>query len=409
MKRLIALLVSTLLFVNSIFAFNFFTDRFFEVKVDVPMGFSNNVFAVGDFLQKDLVIDLPKIADSIPKTGLATIIRTNPEVGIKLNIAGFSLGVNAGADVFTKLTINKGLFDFLLKGYKVGETITVALEKPVLDTFVYAGVPIGLKFKKFKINVTPSVFYPVAILDDCNVKATATNDADGNVSANVDVDANVYTTTMAGSILGEMYTGPQGDINTVLHNIGVDLGSQFSMPLTKRLGFSVDARIPIVPAKLDASMNIKANYAVEGNIMDMATGKEAFKETKPFEYTMTASKLETPYKINRPLKINAYADYSLFGFLKFKAGGGFAVRRTATDSPLAYPEYYISAGVSLFEMLKATLSTEYTDLLFRHQFEAVVNLRFVELDLGVSLEASNFLRSFEIAGLGAHVGVVIGF
>ena len=91
MKKILGLILTSLLFINSIFAFNFFTDRFLEVRVDVPFGMSNNVFAVGDYMKKDLVIDLPAIADSIPETGWSTIIRTNPEVGLKLNIAAFSL------------------------------------------------------------------------------------------------------------------------------------------------------------------------------------------------------------------------------------------------------------------------------------------------------------------------------
>ena len=100
----------------------------------------------------------------------------HPEVAIKLNIAAFSLGVNVGADIYTKLNIDKGLFDFLFKGYHAGETLKVGLPNPVLDTFVYAEVPIGLKLKKFTLNVTPGVFYPVAILDDSDIFATAVND-----------------------------------------------------------------------------------------------------------------------------------------------------------------------------------------------------------------------------------------
>ena len=410
MKKIVALIVSSLIFINSIFAFNFFTSRFLELKVDVPIGLSNNVFAVGDFMKKDLVIDFTQIADSIPKSGFSTVIRTNPNVSLKLNIAGFSLGVNAGADVFTKLNIGKGLFDFLLKGYKAGETITVDVPNPVLDTFVYAEVPIGLKLKKFSLTVSPSLFYPVAILDDSKIVATAKNSTDGDVSADVNVDANLYTTSMVGSMLKQIdqtYSGPESDINRLIKNMGFDIGANFRLPLTKRLAISIDGRFPIIPAKLDAKMNVKATYSVTGNIMDMAMEGKQF-DQKPFDYSITATSLDENYQISRPLKLSGYFDYNLFGFLKVKAGVGFAVRRIGSDNPLAYPEYYAAGTLSLFEMITATLSTEYTDLLFRHQFEAVVNLRFVELDIGLSLEASNFARSFEVGGFGAHVGVLVG-
>lgn len=407
MKKLLGLILTSFIFINSIFAFNFFTDRFFEVRVDVPFGMSNNVFALGDYMKKDLEIDLPAIADSIPETGWSTIIRTNPEVAIKLNIAAFSLGVNVGADIYTKLNVDKGLFDFLFKGYHSGETLKVGLPNPVLDTFVYAEVPIGLKLKRFTLNVTPGVFYPVAILDDSDIYATAINDEKGNVGIDVNVNANLYTTSMAGPMLDTNYNGPAADINTIVSNLGFDLGAYFKMPLTKRLALSIDARIPIVPAKLDAKMNVNAKFHMDGNIMDTALDGKQFNQT-PFDYTMTTTPLAEPYKVSRPLKLNGYVDYKLFGFLQFKGGGGFAVRRPGSSNPIAYPEYYLSAGLSLFEMLKATFSTEYTDLLFKHQLELVVNLRFVEVDAGISFEASNFLRSFDVGGFGAHVGVVVG-
>ena len=407
MKRIISLIISALILVNAVFAGNFFANRFFEVKVDVPVGISNNVFAAGDFLKKDLVIDLEKIADSIPAPGLTAIVATNPEVSVNFNIAAVSFGVNAGVDIYSKLNVSKDLFNFLFKGYHAGEELVVELADPVLDTYVYAEVPFALRLKKFSLNVTPGVFYPIAILDNCNIKATASNNQNGDIHANLDADINLYTSSFFAPMIDSSYAGPKTDINGLIKNLGFDLTANVTVPFTKRLSLSVDGRFPLVPAKLDANLNVKAKYDVSGNIMDLAGGGSV-KQT-PMETTMTTSPLNDLYKVNRPLKLNAYFNYKPFGFLRFKAGGGFGIRRVGSENPLAYPEYYADCTVSLFEMLRATLSTEYTDLLFKHQLEAVVNLRLVDLDAGVSFQASNFLSSFKLAGLGAHVGVIIGF
>ena len=67
MKKIIACLFAVSVLSTAAFSKNFFSQRFFEVKVGTKADFSNNLFGLNDFMQKDLVIDLRKIADECPK------------------------------------------------------------------------------------------------------------------------------------------------------------------------------------------------------------------------------------------------------------------------------------------------------------------------------------------------------
>lgn len=427
MKRIVSLLISVLLVANVAFARNFFDGRFFEVRADVPFGISNNVFSLDDILVQDLVIDLPKINSEVPeKNGLTTIIRLDPSVSTKLRIAGFSIGAEVGADVYVKFGLSKGLFEFLGNGYNIGDTFDISLVDPIVDTFAYVNAPMKLELGKFTFGLTPSTFLPVIAMKDSATKATVVNDKDGNVVIEMKNNMNFYTTPLVGEQLKGMMPSDNGSnvqagatvpnenqgtsmpsFSELGHYLGFDLGASVKYQFNKRFDVRADMRFPIVPAKLDTNMNVKNSFNMSMNIMGMTKGESPKQE--PMTNDITLTKLDDPVKLNRPLKFNAYADYKLLGFLDFTAGGGLGIRRPGSDDFYAYPEYYLAAGINLFQMLKASVSTEYTDQLFRHAFNFVLNLRFVEVDAGVSLEASNFAKSFTGAGLGGYVGVVVGF
>lgn len=436
MKRVISFIVAALLAVNVVFAKGFFSNRIFELRADVPVNVSNNVFSMNDIMVKDLVIDLPKIADSVPKSGFNTIIETTPSVSTNLNIFGLSIGANVGANAFVKLNIDKGLFDFLGSGYKAGDNLTIAVN-PVADVFAFAEVPVGFKIRRFKISVIPSLFIPIASVDDCNVGVTAYNLPDGTVGAKLNADINFYA-----SGLYDVATGAVSfDSVPYTDYLGFDIGGSMEMPfLMEDLTLRVDARVPILPGKLTKKGNMTYKYDFEKKISELitppaedGTSESGTGSTTPApdpaptpdpvpadpskpegespapDFTPEITDLAEPYVINRPLKIAAYGIYNPVKLLTLVGGGGVGIRRPFTDSYYVYPEYYFSATVSLLDILKASVSTEYTDEIFKHELTGIVNLRFFELDLGVSLESGNFAQSFNMAGLGAKVGVVLGF
>ena len=333
MKRVISLIVTALLAVNVVCAKGFFSNRIFELKVDVPVNVSNNDFSLNDVLVKDLVIDLKKIADDMPKSGFNLIMETSPSVAANLNIFGISVGTKVGANAFVKLNLEKDLFDFLGYGYKPGDNLNIAAN-PVADIFAFAEVPVGFKVKSFKLSVTPSLFLPIASVDDCNIGVTAYNLADGTVGAKLNADINFYTSALYDVAMGN------ATIDSISFGdyVGFDLGASMEMPfLTEDLDLRIDARIPLYPGKLDKKGTINYKYDFETKISDFVMPEETPAEPNPAEpkpaepakpepaepdFTPKITNLVDPYVINRPLKLNAYAVYQPIGFFTLVGGGG---------------------------------------------------------------------------------------
>ena len=88
--------------------------------------FSNNYFNANDFLVKDLVIDLRKMAKDMPKEGFKLNMNMTPDFFLNLNLKnGVHVGLNFGVESYGNFTISKDLFDFLGYGNDLNEKITL--------------------------------------------------------------------------------------------------------------------------------------------------------------------------------------------------------------------------------------------------------------------------------------------
>ena len=86
MKRIISLCFILISLFSSAFAYNWFDDRYFELSVGSKFGLSNNSLQIGDFLKKDVVIDLRKLAEQMPENGWTLNSYLLPEVSLRLNL-----------------------------------------------------------------------------------------------------------------------------------------------------------------------------------------------------------------------------------------------------------------------------------------------------------------------------------
>ena len=92
-----------------------------------------------------------------------------------------------------------------------------------------------------------------------------------------------------------------------------------------------------------------------------------------------------------------------------RAGGGFGIRHPFSSDAQFYPEYYAGLTLSLIDLFKIGVSTQYKDQVFIHQLGTTLSIRFVQVDVGVSTQSANFKKSFEVAGVGAYAYVTVGF
>ena len=377
---------------------NFLSERFFEIQIGVPVDFSNNAISLDDIFKKELTLDLAKIANEMPSEGLNLIVDTKPYVALNLNIAFIHIGMSAGVDVYEKMGISKDFFDFLGKGNEVGETLTFDFNN-YTDLFAFCEADVGIDFSNFSIHVTPSLFAPVFSSSGSVAKVTFLNDEEGNINLNMNTNFGVYSNF-------DMYD--ENFLSDLFSNgNGFDVGVSASLPFGRKLVFSGKARIPIVPGSYQYKYSSYYEATTTMNLLDSSLNSS---ETNGNIKDFSKEVLEEKIYINRPMKFNLYADYLLMGnVLKLCAGAGIGVFHPLLTDSFVYPEYYFNAGINLFDFIKASISTEYTSQIFKHQIALGINVRLIELDCGVSLQSTDFMKSFSNNGFGAYAIVSIGF
>ena len=148
MKKIIALVISLTLVCSAAFSKSFFGNRFFEIRTGAEAGLSNNLITGGDIFQKELVIDLKKLADECPENGMNFIANARPNVEVNLNISKLHIGLNTGAEMYGKFEIGKDLFDFAGYGNSVGQELNLTFTA-ISDIFAYSQLDVGLDGRKF--------------------------------------------------------------------------------------------------------------------------------------------------------------------------------------------------------------------------------------------------------------------
>ena len=398
MKKIYSLFLVLSVILSMGYSKNFLSERFFEIQIGVPADFSNNAISFDDIFKKELTLDLAKIANEMPSEGLNLIVDAKPYVAINLNIAFIHIGMSAGVDVYEKMGISKDFFDFLGKGNEVGETLTFDFNN-YTDLFAFCEADVGIDFSNFSIHVTPSLFAPIFSSSGSVAKVTFLNDEEGNINLNMNTNFSVYSNfdKYDENILSDLFSNGNG----------FDVGVSASLPFGKKLVFSGKARIPIVPGSYQYKYSSYYEATTTMNLLDSSLNSS---ETNGNIKDFSKEVLEEKIYINRPMKFNLYADYLLVGnVLKLRAGGGMGVFRPFLTDSFTYPEYYFSAGINLFDFIKASISTEYTSQIFKHQIALGINVRLIELDCGVSLQSTDFMKSFSNNGFGAYAIVSIGF
>lgn len=436
MKKFICLFILMLITFNVVFG-NIFSSRIAETEIYIPTSFSNNSFSFNDIFVKDLVVDLEKNAEAVPDKGFDCIILFDPHIFFNLNIHGVSVGTKFGATNCLNVNISKDMFNFWGKGYSAGDTLEPSYDVEG-ESILYVSLPVDVEFKRYKLNITPSVFLPLAKLNANYAHISFSNDNDGNIKATLDTESSILISSGLYDIekdkkraSGNYYYSPIEETFKD-KNLGFDLSASFEFPVLKNMNLLIASSFPVLPGKITQKVSYHKQYTqYDGPVMDLiippeesndsntsslkqgATGNDEYLSGTNWEsvgHSLVMEDLAEPFFINRPLKLSIYTIYEPIKCLSFVAGGGICVRHPFDSCKVSfYPEYYASATFNLFDVIKASVSTEYTNQLFKHQVTGVVNLRLVELDVGLSMEASNFLKSFNFYGIGGSVALSMGF
>ena len=422
MKKLLitfALLVSL---VSASFAENFFAHRFFEIKLDVPVNISNNLFGITDLLQKQVVIDLAEIADNLPENGASLKADVAPSLSIGIDIPkGLILGLDIGADAAASVGLSKDIFDLIGNGNQgKSSNFTQKTTNTYFDLFAHTSITGGWNTKNSKIKVTGSLFWALAHFDasDTYVKFYSQDNKSG-IEANL--DARLYSPVDYSKDVSDV----QAILSSMKNNGGFDIAAEYQRDLFRFLTVGGKVQIPLKPSTLDMCSMVTTDYAYDFDFEQMFSGEDEGTQNSGSSESSTnagdseenliqeAVKLASPYKIHRPLKLGASVDFHPFGTLLSTSGYlGVGVRHPFAENKAEtqfYFDYSVAGRLSLWNVLSFEASHSRIDETFKNEFALALNIRLIEVDAGVSFQSASFAKSFTGAGAGAFVTVCLGF
>ncbi len=411
------LLVLILFCFTSIFAFSEikFQDRFIELKIDLPVGISNNSFRSLDYLKEEALIDLTKIAQEIPKEGFNFKMSVNPSVRFLIDLpVGPEIGINVGANIYSSLGFSKDIFDFLGFGNEDSIDINENIDA-FLDFFVYAEATLGWKFKNFGVVIAPSVFTALIHASTDNSYIKVYNDEESNFGYKLNGKAKVYSMI---NLNKDCFT-PEfiSDYNNLLKSyinwssLGFDASVSFNLKSLRYLDVTGTFNFPIIPCTLKKETEFTCSSEYKTGLSDLLSSDDTEKAKPDFNYDFGTTK-DSSYSINRPLKLNFSGIFSPHNdIMDYQFGLGVGLLHPFAkdkESMVWYFDYLFGTRIGLWNFASLNLSTERTEQIYIHKVQLSVDVRFIRFVLGAALESPSFASSFRASGIGAYANVTIG-
>ncbi len=428
MKKLILTLGLGALLLSSLAAEIDKPKRWFELGMDVDASVSENLMGLTEVMQKELVIDLPKIYKDMGPGGFKLNLAAHPSFFMNFFIKGWGVGLQTDVDFSTGFGISSEFFRLLAEGNELGEERTISFNLN-MQSFISQSASLGFDVAGFRVKVTPSYFVPLLYLPDPHAALTYRTDEDGKIYASLDAGLSVYsfvpveleegdTIQEAMEKLGNM------DSDLVLGNLkdviarggGFNLSASVQYPLFDFLDLGAYTTVPIVPGRLFNKVSAGMTFSAESDgIMNGLLGGKSMDETFPVEgpniQNPVAEKCE--YKVSKPFRLGVEASWRPIGnWFVVHPMLGLAMRNPVGSEGFAwdrvYPEYRIALDMTFLYVLGVNVTTEYIDQVFAHSIGLSLNTRVLELDASVGISGADFFKSFTIRGLQANVGVRIG-
>ena len=414
------------LFVLPVFSTEFDTDllakphRIFEIGVDAQAAAANSYFNLNNIFQKDIVIDLTKITNDMPRSGFSVGFYDKEQVFINLNISSrFRFSVFTDVEASGRFSISKDLFELLSSGLNVGSTKTVDVIG-YADMFADIGASFQTIVNNYGIRITPTYFIPLLYVPKTKATGTLVTNKEGLIKATAEANVDIYTAIdMQGFVEDGSNLFDDFDYKKILSNGGFDLSLDIDRNWFHNFNAGIYTRIPIIAGTLNYKMSTRmwASFYTENLLDDILTSDipspesgygyedETTGDKKKFKYS------EDTYKAYRPLKLGLSASYAPFGnWLKIQPAFGLAIRNPYSGDMIVYPEYSLDVRLALLKrVFNFNLGTAYQNQIFQQRFGFSLNLRAIEILAQVSMCGTSFRASFERDGYGAMLGYRIGF
>lgn len=394
--------------------------RIFEIGSDTEVLAANSHFKLDEIMVKDLVIDVKDWYDSMPDKGLSFATHVSEKAFMNVNATSHvRLSFFTGAEVNGYFNLDKELFRILAEGTDLNEDEKFELNF-YGDAFYDAGFSFQTLIRDFGVKISPAVYVPLVYVRPTTASAHLEMSEDGRISAKAEAPVKIFTAVdMKGTFDGDDDDDDEEESEEwydeisaaeLLRNAGFDLSFEVERNFFHGFNASVFGRIPILPGKLKHKMttNLSA-YFYETNALGIIEGEDI--EAHDFDYdTDDFEYSDANEKVFRPLRLGLQASYRPFGeWITIRPRLNFVLRDPYSSDIQFFPEYDLTAELSLFEILGLSIGTGYDYKIFSQHLGIMLNLRAVEILAKVSLASTDFVNSFKYAGAGGFVGVRIGF
>lgn len=382
--------------------------RYFEIGFAVNAGLSNNTLTAKDLLKNELIIDLNKLSDNMPKKGLRFDADADLSMFMNLNLKnGVHAGLNMGTDFYGNITVSKGIFDFLGNGNDLGEKIKSDGSFSG-DVFTYVTTSAGFKLNRILFKVSPSVFAPLLHIESSDTRASFVNAPDGSIKAVLSSDLKIYSYTDISSFFDKNSSASFDPADMSGTKFGFDMEVSAELPVFRTLQCGGYMRIPVVPGRLNNMTTAVFSMEYEAENIIPVLQNDSSKKSG-YNISDTAFSKDEIW-ISRPFRTGAELMWRPFGnWMSFGALLGFGVRYPFSTSAKAYIDYDFSIDMSLFKILGVSFATVRYDEIFAQRFGFMLNARVIEIDLGVEFRGADFVNSIKGSGAGAFVKFSTGF
>ena len=409
------------------------TDRSFELGFNANVNAANNFISAMDIVKRPISI-LVNLKDIINKD-FRIIYRDDVVINIDEFFKGFKFDFNTDANVLVRYySKNKWGWGLDIGDIDVIGNVSLPQEMLKLEegkdikagfggaAFAGFGIPVYFHVNDFKIKLKPAVYMPLFYLEPgvtYNFVKSSQNGRDGmRLSANYNVD--IYSPAkMENGDFGKAPDYLKNNYQQILkENLGYDLGFGLEYKLNSWLNIGADiVNVPFYPAKLYDYLKIHGEVFFDTSYIDI---NEVINQGEDYEIPEDAYgypedfEILSAYNKNgkrafRPFKMIFYGNIQVFEkpILTFVPSLGFSVSRVYVKK--AAMEGGLTGILNLRNIFLLKGGINYNNRIWINSLDFILNIRALELNIGISSQSQQLKKSFNYSGVGVNVGVKLGF
>jgi hypothetical protein len=259
------------------------------------------------------------------------------------------------------------------------------------------------------------VFVPVVYVPKPSGKIVL--DTSNAVSGEFFIETDVYSPIALKQFLDTSdSSGPSGSFEidpwAILDARGFDfsLTAEYELLPALDLGGSV-SHIPLMPASLNHRMHNRMAYSFnsgDASILDMIDEDFDFDSVFTEESAETVYDDNAAYRVFRPLSFDVYVQYKPLKTksIILKPNFGFSVLTVYEKTCF---NFGLEGKLDWKNFVSLTLRSGLRERFWRHEAAIMLNLRVVELNIGVGIQSQGFKDSFKIKGAEIAAGLRLGF